>query len=48
MNQCINQAGRWLNNHPKLRQWAWFVALWCGGLAAVITASYLIKFMMGV
>jgi len=30
----------------KQRQWAWFIALWCGGLAAVLLLARLIRWMM--
>lgn len=30
----------------KQRQWLWFVGLWCGGLLAVTTLGYAIKFLM--
>jgi hypothetical protein len=30
----------------KQKQWAWFVALWCGGLLTVLTLSSIIKFGM--
>lgn len=42
MNPCI----KWLKKHPKLKQWLWFVALWCGGLAAVSAIAYPIKLLM--
>ena len=30
----------------KQKQWAWFIALWCGGLIAALTLGYIIKFLM--
>jgi hypothetical protein len=30
----------------KYEQWAWFVALWCGGLASALLLGYLIRWMM--
>lgn len=30
----------------KSRQWLWFVALWCGGLAAALTLGGVIKLLM--
>ena len=32
----------------KQVQWAWFIALWCGGLMAVLTMSYVIRLMINV
>jgi len=32
----------------KQQQWAWFISLWCGGLAAVLLLAYLIRWMMGI
>ncbi len=31
---------------PPARQWAWFAALWLGGLAAVGALAYGIRFFM--
>lgn len=36
----------WLENHPKLKQWAWFVGLWCGGIITVATLTYPLKMLM--
>lgn len=30
----------------KRKQWMWFIALWCGGFAAVLTLSMIIKLIM--
>lgn len=30
----------------KKRQWLWFAALWCAGLVAVLTFSYVYKWLM--
>lgn len=30
----------------KSHQWAWFIALWCGGLAAALTLGGVIKLLM--
>jgi uncharacterized membrane protein len=30
----------------KQQQWAWFIGLWCGGLAAVLLLAHLIRWMM--
>jgi hypothetical protein len=32
----------------KQQQWAWFIGLWCGGLAATLLLAYLIRWMMGI
>lgn len=46
MNICIKLVNDKLKNHPKLKQWLWFIGLWCGGLSTVLAFSYLVKFMM--
>ncbi len=46
MNMFINQAINWFDAHPKIKQWLWFIGLWCGGLSTVLAFSYLIKWMM--
>jgi len=30
----------------RQRQWLWFAALWCGGLAAVLTLSYIFRWIV--
>ena len=30
----------------KQTQWAWFIALWCSSLVAVLTLSYVIRWMI--
>ena len=30
----------------KKRQWLWFAALWCGGLAATLALSYLLRWIV--
>ena len=30
----------------KQQQWAWFIVLWCGGLAAVLLLARLIRWLM--
>lgn len=42
MNTCI----KWFNSHSKAKQWAWFIALWCGGLFAVMAMAYPIKWLI--
>lgn len=46
MNICIERAKVWFENHPKAKQWMWFVALWCGGLGTVLAVSYPIKWLI--
>ncbi|MCT4634714.1 MAG: hypothetical protein N4A31_00500 [Rickettsiales bacterium] len=46
MNTCIKLVNEKLKNHPKLKQWLWFITLWCGGLSTVLVLSQLVKFMM--
>lgn len=46
MNRCIKTTIAWINKYPKLKQWLWFIGLWCGGLSTVLAFSYLVKFMM--
>jgi len=42
MNTCI----KWFQAHPKAKQWAWFAALWCGGLFVALAAAYPIKLLI--
>ena len=46
MNTCIKSARHWLDQRPKAKQWAWFVALWLGGLMTVMAMAYPIKWLM--
>lgn len=46
MNTSIKKIQIWFEHHPKTKQWAWFVALWCAGLATVVTFTYPIKLLM--
>lgn len=47
MNTIIkkNLTG-FLQTHPKLRQWGWFVALWCGGLLSAMAIALPIKILV--
>ena len=36
-----------LNHHPKIKQWLWFILLWIGGFLAVAMITYPIKFLVG-
>jgi hypothetical protein len=29
----------------KFKQWAWFIGLWCAGLAAVLLLAYVIRWV---
>lgn len=46
MNTCIKSVRYWLDEHPKTKQWAWFVGLWLGGLMAVMAVAYPIKWII--
>lgn len=46
MNICIKRAGNWLALHPKIKQWIWFVGLWCAGLLVVSIGTYPIKLLI--
>ncbi|HLF66170.1 MAG TPA: hypothetical protein VI522_00990 [Gammaproteobacteria bacterium] len=35
----------WLQQHPKTRQWLWFIGLWLAGLLTVVALSYPIKIL---
>lgn len=42
MNTCI----KWLDAHPKAKEWAWFAALWCGSLFVALALAYPIKWLL--
>lgn len=46
MNISINRFSRWLNQHPKLSQWLWFVIFWFGGLLMALALAYPIKLLV--
>jgi hypothetical protein len=46
MNIYINNLKNWLNKNPKMKQWGWFVLLWCTGLLIVIIGTYPIKWLI--
>lgn len=49
MRPCIRKAFDWLDLlSEKQAQWAWFILLWCGGLASVALLGYIIRWMMGI
>jgi uncharacterized membrane protein len=29
-----------------VQEWVWFIALWCGGLSAVLLLAYMVRWMM--
>lgn len=39
MKICIDQ-------HPKLKQWLWFAAIWTTSLVTVLLASKILKLIM--
>lgn len=43
MNTAIR---KYLNRHPRLKQWAWFIALWFAGLLTVAIATYPLKLLI--
>jgi hypothetical protein len=46
MNTCIKPVQHWLDKHPKIKEWLWFVTLWFAGLFTVLTMAYPIKWLM--
>ena len=46
MSTTIKAFEHWLDAHPKVKEWAWFVALWCAGLATAMALSYPIKWLI--
>jgi uncharacterized membrane protein len=46
MKRFIERMEDWLEQHPKLRPWAWFAMLWLGGLLSVATVSYAIRWLL--
>ncbi|MBP6985302.1 MAG: DUF2474 domain-containing protein [Alphaproteobacteria bacterium] len=42
----ITPIKTWLHDHPKAKQWLWFAGLWLGGLGAVSSITYPIKWMI--
>lgn len=37
---------KFLNSRPKLKEWAWFITLWCFGLFSAFAIAYPIKWMI--
>lgn len=47
MNTIIKaKVESWLNEHPKAKQWVWFIVLWIGGLVTVLSLTYPIKLLI--
>jgi uncharacterized membrane protein len=46
MNMAIKSVKNWLGQHPKTKQWAWFITLWFGGLMTVMVVAYPIKWII--
>lgn len=46
MNIFIKRSRAWLDRHERVKQWLWFVALWCGGLLAAMAAAYPFKLII--
>lgn len=46
MNTLIKKSVEWLNHHPKIKQWIWFIILWSGGLLAAVSVAYPIKLLI--
>lgn len=42
MSRCTD----WLRDHPRWRQWGWFLALWCGGLGAALLLALPVKLII--
>lgn len=43
MKRCIKT---WFQDHPKAKQWAWFIGLWCAGLVTVYALTYPLKLLI--
>ena len=46
MNRSIKRVKDYLQDHPKVKQWLWFIVLWMGGLCAVVIGTYPIKMLI--
>ncbi len=46
MSICIKRVRDWLDRRPKAKQWVWFIVLWFGGLLAVLSFAYPIKWII--
>ena len=46
MKPCIKNLKKRFERHPRLRQWAWFFALWSGGLMVVTIMAGILKIII--
>ncbi len=46
MKKYIDKIDWWLKNHPKLKQYLWFIGLWFLGLITVSVLTYPIKLLI--
>jgi hypothetical protein len=42
----MNTPIKWLTFNPKMKEWAWFIALWLGGLCTALALAYPIKLVI--
>ena len=36
----------YIDAHPRIKQWGWFIILWFGGLLTAMCLAYPIKFLI--
>jgi len=46
MKILIEQLSSYLFRHPKLKEWGWFITLWCGGLFIVMIVAQAIRLLI--
>lgn len=46
MKHYIKKIKAWLNKKPKIKEWSWFIFLWCIGAASFYIASFCIKWLV--
>ncbi|WP_157010381.1 hypothetical protein [Legionella fallonii] len=47
MNMSIKKKlTRFLQTHPKTRQWLWFIFLWCVGLLSAMAIAFPVKVLI--
>ncbi len=34
--------------NPSIRQWLWFIGLWCAGFAAMAALAFAVRLIMGI
>ncbi len=39
----MNIRTNWLDSHPKVKSWGWFIGLWCLSLMTFSAATFMIK-----